>query len=96
MQPQIFLSVIGLVVEYIPATDETGVRFPDYAFYFFIILLFSLFSCLVLMFSFESGYGMKMKGMFFKNIGSILAYAVVGSIFCTLGEFSNFDKLFFS
>ena len=27
----IITSVIGLVVEYIPATDETGVRFPDYA-----------------------------------------------------------------
>ena len=43
---RLYISIIGLMVEYYPATVEIGVRFPDDAFniLFFFSALFLLFS----------------------------------------------------
>ena len=48
--------------------------------------MFDAKSCTLLLLAivFETGYNMKTKGIFFKNIGTILIYAVFGATVSTL------------
>ena len=47
--------------------------------------MFDAKSCtLLLAIVFETGYNMRTKGIFFKNIGTILIYAVFGATVSTL------------
>lgn len=43
---------------------------------------------------FESGYNMKTKGIFFKNIGTILIYAIFGSLFSAIATGLALSGLF--